>query len=39
MIHLGANDAMMLTDPESWRPMLEQAIAWIRSSMAIRHFP
>ncbi len=39
MIHLGANDAMMLTDPESWRPMLEQAIAWIRSSMGDPAFP
>jgi hypothetical protein len=39
MLHLGANDAMVMTDPESWRPMLEQAIAWIRSAMGDPAFP
>jgi len=39
MIQLGANDALALADPESWRPMLEQAIAWIRASMGDPGFP
>jgi hypothetical protein len=39
MLHLGANDAMVMTDPESWRPMLEQAIQWIRDSMGDPAFP
>jgi hypothetical protein len=39
MLHLGANDAMVMTDPESWRPMLEQAIQWIRDAMGDPAFP
>jgi hypothetical protein len=39
MLHLGANDAAVMTNPELWRPMLEQAIAWIRSAMGDPAFP
>lgn len=39
IIHLGANDAMEMTDPESWRARLQQAIGWIRDAMQDPAFP
>ncbi|MFM8818917.1 MAG: dockerin type I domain-containing protein [Phycisphaerales bacterium] len=39
MIQLGANDAVLMPDPESWRPMLEQAITWTRAAMGDPSFP
>jgi hypothetical protein len=39
IIHLGANDAMEMTDPESWRGRLQEAIGWMRSAAQDPTFP
>lgn len=39
VIHLGANDAMEMVDPEDWRSRLDDSIKWIRASMQDPRFP
>lgn len=39
VIHLGSNDAMEMTDVESWRQRLAEGIAWIRAAMGDPSFP
>ena len=39
VIHLGANDAMEMTDPEAWRGRLQEAIGWVRGAMQDPLFP